>query len=99
MYVYIPVHVQRHIYYINSHIPLPAMLSIATVPCGSAANGELTLPPSAADSSARSSLRSTAGTLPVLWVFHAVEPPAPSLVAHMKLLSFCFQWNKTELQR
>lgn len=53
------------------------------------------LPPSASNSS---SLRSVVGTLPVLWVFHAVELLSPSLMARVKLLSFSFQWNKMELQ-
>lgn len=41
---------------------------------------------------------SVVGTLPVLWVFCAMELLAPSLMAHVKPLSFSFQWNKTELQ-
>lgn len=41
---------------------------------------------------------SVVGTVPVLLVFRAVELLAPSLMAHVNLLSFSFQWNKMELQ-
>lgn len=85
--------VQCHIYYINTLPTLPTTLSIATAHNDSAADGEQALMPPAALHA-----QSVPGTAPVLWVFRAYAAAGLIPVAHVKLLSFSFQRNKTVFQ-